>query len=186
MLSQWTSSAFHAADPVSLDAPDAYQGCLPLFANGTSFLGEASAGRRGCNPEQYYPAYVVNVTSISHVQAGVRFAKKHNLRLNVKNTGHGRSATPDSLSIWTHHLKSMEFSDKWRSEGCESQTTTPRAVMIFGAGVQDREAFEAAAKHDHVVVGGTDSTVGLVGWLSGGGHGYLTGSYGMNTNTLGL
>ena len=48
----------------------------------------------------------------------------------------------------------------------------------------DREAFEFAAEHDVVVVGGTDGTVGLVGWGSAGGHGYLTGSYGMGADNF--
>lgn len=43
-----------------------------------------------------YPPYVVNATEAAHVQAAVRFATEHNLRLNVKNTGHSsmRYVTP--------------------------------------------------------------------------------------------
>jgi len=48
----------------------------------------------------------------------------------------------------------------------------------------DREAFEFAAEHSAVVVGGTDSTVGLVGWGGAGGHGYLTGVYGMGADNF--
>jgi hypothetical protein len=35
-----------------------------------------------------YPVYVVNATSSKHVKAGVDFARKHNIRLIVKATGH--------------------------------------------------------------------------------------------------
>lgn len=48
----------------------------------------------------------------------------------------------------------------------------------------DREAFEFAASYDAIVVGGTDSTVGLVGWAGAGGHGYLTGVYGMGADNI--
>jgi len=48
----------------------------------------------------------------------------------------------------------------------------------------DGEAFEFAAEHNAVVVGGTDSTVGLVGWGGAGGHGYLTGVYGMGADNF--
>lgn len=43
-----------------------------------------------------YPPYVVNATENGHVQAAVSFAKRWNLRLNVKNTGHsgGRRYVP--------------------------------------------------------------------------------------------
>lgn len=56
--------------------------------------------------------------------------------------------------------------------------------ITFGAGITDREAFEYAATHDVVVVGGTDATVGLMGWAGAGGHGYLTGAYGMGADSF--
>lgn len=182
VMSKWSSSAWHAADPVSIDTPDVHRGCHPIYENGTNVLGDPNAGKRGCKAAEWYPVYVINATEDSHVQEGVRFASQHNLRLNVKNTGHStNSQGPGSLSIWTHYLKDMELSKEWSPQGCNA---TGRMVMRFGAGVQDREAFEAAAKLDAVVVGGTDSTVGLVGWLVGGGHGYLTGTYGMGADNV--
>ena len=42
-------------------------------------------------------------------------ARKHNIRLIIKNTGHdymGRSVAPGSLSLWTHHLKSITYHKK--------------------------------------------------------------------------
>jgi hypothetical protein len=35
-----------------------------------------------------YPQYVVNATNAAHVKAGVDFARKNNIRLIVKGTGH--------------------------------------------------------------------------------------------------
>ncbi|KAI7353065.1 hypothetical protein KC354_g11720 [Hortaea werneckii] len=167
VLEHWTSSMWHAKDPVSVTSPPE-DGCPPIYPNGTSAAGDPDAGARGCNFGAY-PAYVINVTCPEEVQKGILFAKKHNIRLNVKGTGHGESAASGSLSMWTAHLKDMEFSRNWTESG---------------SGSDDREAFEYAAKSDTVVVGGTDSTVGILGWATGGGHGYLTGTYGVGADNI--
>lgn len=49
-----------------------------------------------CNPDAgvcsqgYYPVYVVAAKNAADVAAAVRFARKRNVRLNIKNTGHVR------------------------------------------------------------------------------------------------
>lgn len=35
-----------------------------------------------------YPVYVINATCADHIKAGVDFARKNNVRLIVKNSGH--------------------------------------------------------------------------------------------------
>jgi len=128
--------------------------------------------------------YVINASTADDVQAGVKFARQHAVRLNVKSTGHGRSSIPGSLSIWTHHFRGMEFHQNYVPQGYNATLNGTQMAITFGAGVMDREAFEFAAGHDAVVVGGTDSTVGLVGWAGAGGHGYLTGVYGMGADNF--
>lgn len=52
------------------------------------------------------PTYAVAAESEGDVSAAVKFAKKHKIKLVVKNTGHdylGRSSGAGSLSIWTHN-----------------------------------------------------------------------------------
>ncbi|KAJ5018350.1 FAD-linked oxidoreductase ZEB1 [Colletotrichum sp. SAR 10_99] len=106
------------------------------------------------------------------VQAAIKFAREHNLRLNVKNTGHGSSKLCSE------------------SPALNSTTSTPQLAMTFGAGIQDDEAFRAAAEHEVVVVGGTNAKlistkdVGLVGWAVAGGHGWLTSEYGMGADSI--
>ncbi|RYP40862.1 hypothetical protein DL767_001343 [Monosporascus sp. MG133] len=59
-----------------------------------------------------FPVYVVNATTVKHIQIAVNFARNNNLRLVIKNSGHdflGRSVGFGSLSIWTHWLKDVEF-----------------------------------------------------------------------------
>ena len=183
VIRHWTSSAWQGNDPISLSSPPS-GACYPIYPNGTSTAGDPQAGARGCDASSY-PVYVINATSAEDVKAGVDFARENSVRLNVKNTGHGRSSIPGSLSIWTHHFREKTFHQSFQPAGCTNSSTGNGSMAItFGAGSMDREAFEFAAEHDAVVVGGTDSTVGLVGWGSAGGHGYLTGSYGMGADNF--
>jgi hypothetical protein len=57
-------------------------------------------------------------------------------------------------------------------------------AATLGAGQQDDETFQALAAHNAVTVGGTFDTVGIVGWATGGGHGWLTSSYGMGADNI--
>ena len=54
------------------------------------------------------PVFAVNATLPEHVQATIRFAAKHNLRLVIKTSGHaylGRSTAAGSLLLWLHYMK---------------------------------------------------------------------------------
>ncbi len=71
----WTSSNYHASDPVSVQQPNwEHDACLPTSTH-------------PCNTSQF-PVYVINATEACHVQAGVKFANENRIRLNVKGTGH--------------------------------------------------------------------------------------------------
>jgi hypothetical protein len=86
-------------------------------------------------------SYAINVTDAATVAAGVNFAREHNVRLVVKNTGHdflGRSAGKGALALWTHHLKGIEVLNY-----TSSRYTGP--AMRLGAGMQVLEIYEAAA-----------------------------------------
>jgi hypothetical protein len=86
--SNWTTWPFHSADPASVGDPSLDNACSPIYVNGTSVSGNPNAGKQGCSLGAY-PPYVVNATCAEDVQASVRFAKEWNLRMNIKNTGHG-------------------------------------------------------------------------------------------------
>ncbi|GFN19172.1 FAD binding domain protein [Aspergillus tubingensis] len=179
----WTTWPFHSDNSVSTGNPDWDDACTPIYANGTSVTANVDAGKEGCSIGNY-PPYVVNATQVHHVQAAVKFAKKWNLRLNIKNTGHSgwRSIAYGSLSIWTHHMKSFEFHDKFKPESCQKEESTMAATL--GAGIQDGELFANMAKHDAIAVGGENADVGVVGWATGGGHGLATGTYGMGADNI--
>ena len=75
VATQWTVSDFHAKDPLSMDQPN--------------WENDACPPRPGVHCDlQEYPRYVVNATKPVHVQAGINFARIHNVRLIVRGTGH--------------------------------------------------------------------------------------------------
>ncbi|PWN47351.1 FAD-binding domain-containing protein [Violaceomyces palustris] len=134
----------------------------------------------------------VNVVAVEATRAGdiveaIEFARKHQLRAIVKNTGHeqlGRSTFRGSLAIWTHRIKSIEFFDGWVAR-CSGGGGDVGAVRI-GAGVQWGELYSAAEEHGVTVVGGSSSTVGAAGgYALGGGHSLGLGSiYGLAVDNI--
>jgi len=72
------------------------------------------------------PPIGVDIRKTGDAQAAVNFAKKKNLRLVVKNTGHdylGRSTGKGSFLLWTHHLKDKEYHASFVPQGATSNQT---------------------------------------------------------------
>ena len=66
------------------------------------------------------PPIGVDARSESDVRTAVNFAKKHNLKLVVKGTGHdfiGRSTARGSFLIWTHHMKQTVYNPTFVPKG---------------------------------------------------------------------
>ncbi|KAL9015485.1 MAG: hypothetical protein Q9185_007118 [Variospora sp. 1 TL-2023] len=123
-----------------------------------------------------YIQYAVNATGASDYRKTIEFAKRKNVRLTIRNTGHdyyGKATGAGAIGIWTHNLKTIEFQDY------KSSAYTGKAIKM-GAGVQVFEATEAAHSRGLIVVGGNCPTVGMVGgYPQGGGHGPLTSAFGL-------
>ncbi|KAI6905940.1 hypothetical protein KC334_g5838 [Hortaea werneckii] len=76
----WSSTAFHAERPESLDYPiSANSSCIPPGATGY----EES---RGC--DLGLPDYILNATINEEVATALQFASERNIRIVVKGTGH--------------------------------------------------------------------------------------------------
>ena len=116
------------------------------------------------------PLYTASVKSAQQVQQVVQFAKQHDVRLIIRNTGHdlaGRSSGPDSLQIHTHQLQETQFHADFRLNG--SATSQGPAVTV-GAGVMMGRLYARAARKGYMLVGGDCPTVGVAGgFLQGGG-----------------
>lgn len=118
------------------------------------------------------PIYSVTATGFEHVKAAILFAKRFNLRVVIKNTGHdgcGRSAARNSLQINTHNLKGIRFYQRFMPKGAAS-TQSIGPVVTIGAGTMHWELYESCVKEGYIVVGGECPTVGIGGgFLLGGG-----------------
>ncbi|CAE6474213.1 unnamed protein product, partial [Rhizoctonia solani] len=120
----------------------------------------------------FIPIYSVDARNEKHVSEAVKFAGQHNLKSVVKNTGHdflGRSSGEGSFSIWTHHLKGINFTDSFVGTGCSDDKTSQSAVTV-GAAELWIDVYKAAEQHNATVVGGAAPSVGAAGgWVQGGG-----------------
>lgn len=124
------------------------------------------------------------MSSADDVIATIAFAREHDIRFVVRNTGHdylGRSTGAGALAVWTHHLKGIEFLD-WSDPAADY---TGKAVRL-GAGVQGSDILAAAHDEGLVVVTGECPSVGIAGgYTQGGGHSALATSFGLSAdNTL--
>ncbi|KAF5012635.1 hypothetical protein FDECE_1327 [Fusarium decemcellulare] len=187
ILKQWTTYPFHSSNPASVPTVWSNESCLPIYTNGTSITGDPNVTNKRCSVGML-PAYVINATETKHIQSALDFATKWNIRVTVKNTGHngaGRNLGYGSLSIWTHHMKTIEIQKAFLpSCAKDSANKVPQVAAKVGAGVQDGELFTSLARHNVTAVGGTNMDVGVVGWATGGGHGFMTGKYGMGADNI--
>lgn len=150
-----------------------YQGrtCLPrLDPNATCELGS-------------YPSYVMNVSTVAHVQVALNIARNLNIRLVIKNTGHdylGKSLGAGALSIWTHNLKDLQFIPNYKSD-----SGYQGSAFKVAAGVTVREIYQAAERYNVTVTGGICESVGFAGgYFTGGGHTPMSGYYGMAADNI--
>ncbi|KAI0778209.1 FAD-binding domain-containing protein [Trametes elegans] len=131
------------------------------------------------------PVVGVDARDDADVQAAVKFAASHNLRLVVKNTGHdlfGRSTARGSFVVWVHNMKNITVHDNFSPVGAQVSETHDQAITL-GAGVQWQEAYEAVNARNRVLVGGQSAggTVGAAsGWVLGGGHSMLSPAFGLD------
>ncbi|KAL2173111.1 uncharacterized protein P884DRAFT_252640 [Thermothelomyces heterothallicus CBS 202.75] len=171
IIEHWQESAPPEADPTSVMSP-LFQGetCMPQNGN----TSQCTLGG--------FPAYAVKATSVYQIQLAVNFARSLNLRLVVKNTGHdflGKSLGYGSLSIWTHHLKSIRFRQSVRTPSYSGP------ALELGAGVTVGELYAAANQYGVTAVGGECKGVGVAGgYLAGGGHSPLSGKYGLGSDQV--
>lgn len=133
--------------------------------------------------------YVVVAESRNDIVAAVRFAKKHQLKLSIKGTGHdylGRSnGSMDSLMLWTHPMRSITIHDSFVPEGAPPETKGQGAVTVL-AGTRWGEVYkEVMVNHGRYVQGGGCTSVGAAGgFLQGGGFGSFSKKFGLAAGSL--
>lgn len=158
---------------------------LQTLSGGTESTGQAGAWT--AMPS----TYAIEAMDEIDISEGVKFAQTHNLRLVVKGTGHdyyGRSNYADSLLIWTHSMRNMEFHDNFIPEGCKNEKNMwsggiPAVTMQAGLTWMDVYA-AASVDRDLYVQGGGCTSVGVVGWHIGGGFGSFSKMFGTGPANL--
>eukprot|EP01061_Rhynchopus_euleeides_P025402 TRINITY_DN4105_c0_g1_i3.p1 TRINITY_DN4105_c0_g1~~TRINITY_DN4105_c0_g1_i3.p1 ORF type:complete len:555 (+),score=210.49 TRINITY_DN4105_c0_g1_i3:41-1666(+) len=199
-LEQLPDGPYVSALPVALDGTDVQ----PLYGLGTEQMeplyirtnlsmtckDERTFDTDFCKAQttQVYgnadPDFVVFVLTARHVQTTVRFARRHRLCIVVAGSGHefvGRNqplhCNGGSILIRTTLMRSKEADlDDVAELGHES--------FRFGAGMVFAEAQEFAASHGRMIMSGLCPTVGIVGWLLGGGHGPFGPRLGLGVDQL--
>lgn len=131
--------------------------------------------------------YAVRAESAGDVATAVEFARREGVRLVVKGGGHsyfGNSNADDSLLVWTRGLDRIDVHDAFVPAGAPAGTGARPAVSV-GAGAIWGRVYEAvAARHGRYVQGGGCLTVGVSGFVLGGGFGSFSKAFGTGAANL--
>ena len=126
--------------------------------------------------------YAVAAESAEDLAAAVVFAREHGLKLVVKGTGHdylGRSASAESLMLWTRRMSQMEVHESFIPTGAGEEIGAGVPAVTLGAGVRWLEAYQMLAPTGRYVQGGGCTSVGVAGgFTQGGGFGSFSRRFG--------
>jgi FAD/FMN-containing dehydrogenase len=115
-----------------------------------------------------WPTYVVNATTVRHVQLAINFARNRNLRLVIKNSGHdfnGRTLGRGALSVWVHNLKGLTYYPNYTSPDYSGK------AVAYAGGTSSSEASIAMIRQGFSMHSAGGPTVALAGgYLQAGGH----------------
>ncbi|MFI9404069.1 FAD-binding oxidoreductase [Nocardia sp. NPDC052316] len=136
----------------------------PIFRPGDPGYDEEIAGFQTAYTHR--PALVVGAVHAEDVRAAVEYAARQDLPVAVQATGHGLSVAADEgVLISTRRMTGIEIDPA-------------AATARVGAGVRAGALVEAAAAHGFAPLNGSSPSVGVVGYLLGGGIGLLAREFG--------
>ena len=118
------------------------------------------------------PQAVAYCVSAEDVAECVKFAKANYITATARSGGHSSAgySTTTGLVVDVSRMNSA--------------TSISATSAVFGAGIQLVDATNALAPQGLAVPGGLHPTVGLAGYLQGGGFGFLTRSEGVGCDNL--
>ena len=120
------------------------------------------------------PAAVAYAESAADVAAAVDFARANGLGVAAQGTGHGagaRGPLEGSILLRTERMKGIEVD-------------ADNGVGRYEAGVLWMEANPAVGEHGLANLSGSAPDVGIVGYTTGGGFGWLARRYGLACNKV--
>ncbi|PVI08727.1 FAD-binding domain-containing protein [Periconia macrospinosa] len=169
--SGWGNMALHANDPISVRSQ---------WATGDSCVPTGQPNSK-CS-QGGYPVYVINATTVRHVQMAVNFARNKNIRVVVKNSGHdfnGKNIGAHSLSIWVHNLKGAEYHADYTTSNYAGR------ALVVGAGTQASDVYSIRTTYNTTIQLPGGATVGVVGgYAQGGGHSSYSSLYGLTADNV--
>ena len=123
----------------------------------------------------------VAAESAADVAAAIHFCRASEIPPVIKGGGHsylGNSNRAGSLLIWTHRMRDITLHDAFRPAGAPSAHGGVPAVTV-GAGCRWGEVYrKVAVENGRYVQGGGCMTVGVGGFILGGGFGSLSKQFG--------
>jgi FAD/FMN-containing dehydrogenase len=120
------------------------------------------------------PAAVVYPENADDVAAAVASARASGLRVAAQGTGHGaaaRAALKDTVLLRMDRMVGVRIEPEAR-------------IGSFEAGVIWLDASNAAGEHGLATLSGSAPDVGVVGYTTGGGFGWLARRYGLACNSV--
>ncbi|KAF4344810.1 6-hydroxy-D-nicotine oxidase [Fusarium beomiforme] len=169
------------------DINDMQRPCFTSSGDATIWNSVSDMCKASLHQNEYRnwnPFIVVFPLNERHVAAALTFAAEHRLCIATAGTGHeynSRNSCPTGgILIRTILLKDKTFIPTWG----EDPSLAPAGAFRFGAGSIFAEMHNFSAKYDRVIASGWCSTVGMVGFHLGGGHGPFAPSMGLGVDNL--
>ena len=156
---------------------------IPVFKPGGTKKEEEEYERSIATPNLLYrfsrPDYVIQPENASHVQAIIKEAKSKKLGITIKCAGHsyaGHSTAFQGISLDLRRMKKAKLDMR-------SKTVT------MDSGCQWGDVYKLLVNHRRngngfIINGGRCPTVGVSGYILGGGLGPFTRSFGMGSDSL--
>lgn len=129
----------------------------------------------------------VAAESAADIARAVEIARRHDLRIAVKGGGHsyyGNSNAAGSLLIWTRRMDAVELHDAFLPVGAPKGAAGIPAVSIGAGAIWARVYHRVMVEAGRYVQGGGCLTVGVAGFVSGGGFGSLSKQFGTGAANL--
>jgi FAD/FMN-containing dehydrogenase len=131
--------------------------------------------------------HCVAAQTAADVATAVAFARKQRVRLVVKGGGHsyfGNSNAPGSLLVWTRRMRGITLHDDFAGHDCPRNASPVPAVTV-GSGALWGHVYQAvSARAGRYVQGGGCLTVGVAGFVLGGGFGSFSKAFGTGAGNL--
>ncbi|KAJ7906315.1 FAD-binding domain-containing protein [Mycena leptocephala] len=173
---EWSSALFRSAIPGAMNQVNWEQG-YDLTPPSLCVINGTTCGQGDV------PVYSVEAETVADIQAAVKFATAHNLRVAVKVSGHdylGRSTAPNSLLIHTNKFVNVSVTDAF-FVGSQNMGS----AVTVGSGVHSQDLYQQAKANGKIAVGGSAATVVAAGgYLQGAGHSAVAPLFGLAADNV--